>query len=338
MKKKLNVTLQKRKMFEKFILILIAVIGISSFVYLRYKERPLMSLQPASSPQAARPTPTKPLEPFRFGAYVGANVSDMTAFEKTIGKPLQILAVFVHWGNEKDFPLQYAASVRDRKKTLLIYWEAKDYTIDSVTQPTFNFDSVIRGDWDSYFKKFAEDAKSYNGPVILVPFDEMNGDWSPWSGTVNGNSPAKYVKAYQHLHAFFKTAPNVKFGWAVNNDSVPDTADNQFEKYYPGDAYVDYIGVDGFNFDDEFWETWDDVFADSLKRLEAYQKPTFIFSSASAPGRLKAQWILDFGTHRTAYPYLVGWIWFNENKEKNWTVNSDEGSLNAYKQVISALK
>ena len=47
---------------------------------------------------------------------------------------------------------------------------------------------------------------------------------------------------------FFPKRPKCEFGWTMNNDSVPDTTDNEYEDYYPGDAYVDYIGIDGFNF------------------------------------------------------------------------------------------
>ncbi|MEP7167094.1 MAG: glycosyl hydrolase [Candidatus Woesebacteria bacterium] len=305
---------------------------------------PLPSLAPTPT-VTATPKPTaNPSQPDfsgmakQWGAYTGYEPSDVTTFEALAGKPMNIVATFVHWGNEKDFPVDYAPVARDKDKTLLIFWEAKDYNVDSNVQPSFNFDSVIAGKWDSYFTQFAKDAKAYKGNVILIPFDEMNGNWSPWSGTLNGNTPEKYIAAYRHARGYFKDVPNVKFGWAVNNDSVPDSGTNKFENYYPGDEYVDYVGVDGFNFNDGEWENWSNVFDDSITRLEKYPKPIYIFSTASAPGTNKAQWIQDgFGAQIKKHKNVVGWIWFNENKEKDWRINSDSASLNAFKQVISGL-
>lgn len=297
---------------------------------------PVPTMKPTPTPTpVATPAPTIAPQAFLWGAYTGYTTADAAKFEATVGKKMDVEAIFVHWGNEKDFPIDFANSVKSANKTLLIFWQAKDYNNDSNIQPKFNYDSVNRGDWDAYFTQFAKDAKSYGGPVIMVPFDEMNGDWSPWSGLLNGNTPAKYVAAYQHVRGFFKDVPNVKFGWAVNNDSAPDTAENKFENYYPGSAYVDYVGVDGFNFNDGGnWESWDDVFSSSLQRLDVYGKPIFIFSTASAAGSAKAAWIQEFSKLKN-YPRVVGMIWFNENKEKDWRVDSDSAALSAFKQVIA---
>jgi hypothetical protein len=246
---------------------------------------------------------------------------------------MNIYATFVSWGNERDFPLQFGPTVRDKGKTLLIYWEPNDYNINSPNQPLMSYDAILRGDWNTYFQKFAADAKAYGGPVILLPFDEMNGDWSPWSGVKNNNTPTKEIAAWRYLHKYFESAPNVKFGWAPNNDSSPDIPGNQIEDYYPGDQYVDYVGVDGFNFGSP-WQTWSQVFDHALVKLTPYGKPIYLFSMASAEGSQKAAWITDgLGTQIKRYPQIKGWIWFNENKERDWRVNSDAQSLQAFRQV-----
>jgi endoglucanase len=183
-------------------------------------------------------------------------------------------------------------------------------------------------------KSFAAEAKAYGGPVILIPFSEMNGNWFPWSGTLNGNTPAKMIQSYRHIHDLFVGAPNVKFGFAPNNGSVPDTAANSIQSYYPGDAYVDYVGVDGFNFGAP-WETFDQVFGKSLNILSVYNKPIYIFSMASADGPNKAAWITDaFTVQIPKYKNIAGFIWFNENKERDWRVNSDPNSLAAFKAIV----
>lgn len=269
-----------------------------------------------------------------WGAYVGWIPSDGPNFEQKIGKTMNHQVVFVHWENKNEFPIEIAETLKNTNKTLIIFWETMDYNISSPEQQNFSYDKILQGQWNNYISSFATSVKSYGGPVIIIPFEEMNGDWYPWSGTKNNNSPLKHILAYRYIHDFFKDVPNVKFGWAINNESVPDTANNQIELYYPGNAYVDYVGVNGFNFGDS-WQSFNEIFGNALEKLKAYQKPIYIFSFASAPGSKKAAWITDALTVQMAkYPQLKGWVWFNENKEKDWRVWSDTASLEAFKAAL----
>lgn len=289
----------------------------------------------ATNTPSATPVVIKAPNKMMWGADLGDwQPSAITTFETLVGKQMSIYATFVHWGNEKEFPMLYTSSVRDAGKTMLIFWEATDYNNSSVNQPQFNYDSINAGSWDSYFTQFAKDAATYNGPVILIPFSEMNDNSTPWGGQVNGNTPQKFITAYQRIRGFFKNATNVKFGWSPNNVSSPQTAQNDLDAYYPGDAYVDYVGVDGFNFGNP-WQTWSQVFDKALTQLSKHNKPMLISSTASAAGSNKATWISDgFGTQIKNYPLVQGWVWFNENKEANWLINSDATSLAAFKSVL----
>jgi beta-mannanase len=243
-------------------------------------------------------------------------------------------AVFVHWGNENEFPTALAAPLKSAGKTLVIFWEAMDYNVSSPTQAKFNYDSVLSGTWDSYIKSFAASVKTYGGPVIVIPFEEANGNWYPWSGAINGNTPAKHVSAYRHVRDLFAGVANAKFGWTMNNVSVPNTSANKIENYYPGDAYVDYVGVNGFNFANP-WQSFKEVFDAPLKVMATYNKPIYIFSTASADGTQKASWITQgLGTDIKNYPLVKGWVWFHENKERDWRINSDSATLAAFKSVL----
>ena len=218
---------------------------------------------------------------------------------------------------------------------MVLFWEAVDYNRDYFSQPEYSFDAVLAGKQDAYFTKFASDAKAYGGQVILIPYSEFNGDWYPWGGTIGGNTPEKYIAAWRYIHKFFETAPNVKFGWAPNADSVPDVAANKFELYYPGDAYVDYVGVDGFNSGVPSWMSFDQVFSSALNRLAVYNKPIYIFSVGVQADARKAAWITDgFKVQLPKYPKVVGWLWFNENKRYNWLVNSDAAALAAFRAML----
>ena len=270
-----------------------------------------------------------------WGAYVGSELTDMEEFEQQVGRNTDMEMVFAHFGNDPDFPLQYSPTIRDRQKTMVLFWEALNYDRDPMHQPEYSFDAVLRGDFDAYFRRFSLDAKAYGGPVVLVPYSEMNGNWFPWGGTVGGNTPEKYITAYRHLHSFFRDVPNVKFGWVVNARDVPNVERNHFENFYPGDTYVDYVGVDGFDVGGDEAQSFDQLFGDALTRLRTFKKPIWIFSMGTASNPYKPLWMTEALTVELyRHPEVKGWLWFNTNKEHDWRVDENSATLEAFQSAL----
>jgi beta-mannanase len=271
-----------------------------------------------------------------WGSFVDSGVTETTNFETMVGHKMDLQAVFVSWDdptNHGVFPVWYEPVIRDAGKTMIIFWEPAG-TSTAPNQPQYNNDTIINGVWDSYITSFAKASIQYGAPYILVPMEEMNGDWYLWNGTLNGNTSMKFIAAWRHIHDLFVAAgaTNVKFGWAVNSNSVPNVAGNQINDYYPGDAYVDYVGVDGFNLNDGWgWFSFNEIFQPALAQLQTYNKPIVIFSIACTKDRRKAAWITDaLGTQVYKYP-IAAWVWFNKGI---LAVDTDKKSLAAFKAVI----
>lgn len=75
-------------------------------------------------------------------------------------------------------------------------------------------------------------------PIVFRPFHEMNGDWFWWGSKLKGG-PKTYRRAYQTLVEYMsERSEYILFCWS------PDKA--LAKEYYPGDEYVDIIGVDGY--------------------------------------------------------------------------------------------
>jgi hypothetical protein len=314
-----------------------------------HKNRRVRTIIPPTSTTTPKPvltaTPTKSLpltispavknstsvNKVSWGAFTGWTSVQAADFEKKVGHSMNLVSTFVHWGNENQFPQDLADFALAGNKTLVIYWEAMDYNNPAVdNNPRYSYDEILNGGWDMYIKSFSASVKAYKGKVIIIPFEEPNGNWYPWSASKNNNSIAKYKSAFSYLHKFFAGSTNVKFAWDVNSDSVPNTPENAIANYYPGNNLVDYVGVNGFNFDNP-WQSFDEIFGSTLNLLSTYQKPVYIFSMACAQGANKANWITDaLNVQMKKYPLLAGWIWFSENKEKNWLVWSDNNSLTAF--------
>lgn len=269
-----------------------------------------------------------------WGANVGYLADDGSAFEELVGKTMSAQSATVYWGNENDFPIHLAEAFAD--KVMVLFWNPGDYTSENVDDPRFSYDSIISGTWDEYIASFANQIASYNNPVILVPFRDMNGNWFPWGGTVNTNSAEKHIAAYRHIHTFFNDIDNVYFGWSVSNQSVPDIGTNSIVGYYPGSTYVDVVGVSGYNYG-EPWQTFHDVFAPTLFDFKIFQKPVMIFGMASTEGKQKSSWIIEAITLQIPqYAEIIGWLWDNVSYDEryNWRVDSSAESLEAFRKAL----
>ncbi|OGZ78333.1 MAG: hypothetical protein A2358_03350 [Candidatus Staskawiczbacteria bacterium RIFOXYB1_FULL_37_44] len=268
-----------------------------------------------------KPSPVEIKYQKLWGAYTGNTPQSFADFQKIVGKKANMNAVFVGWNDF--FPFDLGNPLKANGQTLVVFWEQNNVALDN----------IIAGNSDEYIKQFALDAKQYGGQVILIPLHEMNGNWNPWNGTAENNTPEKVIGTFRHIHNLFFDNGNVKFAFVVNNESAPNTPDNAISKYYPGDNYVDYVGVDGFNFGDP-WQSYSEIFLTALEQLKKYKKPIYIFSMATTEGPKKSGWIKDALLKMQTDKSIAGFIWFNENKEKNWPLNSDPESLQAFKAGI----
>lgn len=284
---------------------------------------------PPAPPSSGGTGPVTPPPPppsssgLKWGAYVGDNLNALSELEALVHGTADVRAVFQ--GFSDSFPSNMKSVVGEQGKDLVVFWE-----------PSFGYDEINSGSKDAYIRQFATDAKNYGYPVILAPFDEMNLNEEAWGYGQNGNTAEKFKTAWKRIHGIFaaQNATNVKFAIPFNNVSIPNVSGNRFVDYYPGDAYIDYVGLDGFNFGNP-WYTFAQVFDAAVSEASAFNKPIYILSMASAPGPQKATWIRDgLGEHIHTYSNVAGWIWFNEDKETDWRVNSDNTSLEAFRAVL----
>ena len=153
-----------------------------------------------------------------------------------------------------------------------------------------DFAKIIDGSFDATILARANGSKVLGKKFFLDFAAEMNGD-EAWSG----NNATLYVSAYRHIHDLFVAAGanNVVWAWCPN---VTDThgGNRTTMDYYPGDAYVDWTGVDGYNWGTKNggWQTFHQVFRNIYPLLAAKRKPIMIGEMASAEaGGDKGKWI-----------------------------------------------
>ncbi len=205
---------------------------------------------------------------------------------------------------------------------------------------------INSGKFDEFLRRWARDARADGRRVLLRFGFEFNGNWFTWGG-----DPERFVRSWRRAHDIFREvgADKVEWVWAPNVTSVPDTADNGMHRYYPGDAYVDWIGVDGYNFGDDHdewhrWQSFEDVFdgvlADFQKRYPG--KPVMIAEFGCPPGRPahRAAWIREAHLSLLRRPQVRAAVWFNYDKrrehEPNWRIDATPESLRAFNETFAA--
>ena len=267
------------------------------------------------------------------------NLSELDLFEQDAGKRAGVLMYFQGWAYD-EFNASLAASVAARGTIPEITWEPWDYKL-GLDQPAYALARIIDGSHDAYITRWARGAKAYGGPLLVRFAHEMNDRHYPWSEQVNGNQPGQYVAAWRHVVDIFRAegATNVAWIWAPN---VSYAGTTPLAPLYPGDGYVDWIGVDGYNGGTDLpwggWLTFAQIFGSTLAEIAAITttKPVMIGETSSAEaGGSKASWITDFFAELRSRPQIQGFVWFNHNKETDWRVQSSEAARLAFASGVA---
>ncbi|WHY33865.1 glycosyl hydrolase [Cytobacillus firmus] len=208
--------------------------------------------------------PAEKYEP-RSGIYLGGYVlqdefidTSMNTFNKLTGKTHASYFKYVGYG--KPFPKEWAEEVIAAGGFPQVAWE-----------PNNGLDEVKD---DEYLRQFAKDAGELNVPILLRYASEMNGTWTFYSG-----HSEQYIEKWKLVHDVMeKEAPNVMMLWNVF--TMPEST---IDEFYPGDEYVDYVGVNIYNVfyhNDKIEEKSD--FEDPLRLLDyvyntySHKKPIVI--------------------------------------------------------------
>ena len=178
---------------------------------------------------------------------------------------------------------------------------------------------ILDGKYDDYFDKYAEDLKKFQKPILFRLNNEMNGDWCWYSAFYTARDADIYIKLWHYIKSIFDRhgVDNLIWIWNPHDVSRPDFAWNHFLAYYPGDEYVDIIGMTGYNngtyFHGEKWRSFDQIYKDVYKEYSAlFDKPFMLTEfSSSTFGGSKADWIDDMFNKIGNYPNIKVAVWWN---------------------------
>lgn len=275
----------------------------------------------------------------------GGDDDELEEFIEVAQRRPNLIGVTAGWA-EHEYTPWYTERLALMGAMPMISWEpwdaSKESTVEQLRseQPDFALSRILSGEFDDYIDNWAEGLADWGRPVMLRFAHEMNGSWYPWADNRNGNEPGAYAATWRYIHDRFTAAEadNVIWVWSPNVSYARSTP---LTGLYPGDDYVDWVGVVGyfghFAAAPSSQPGFEGIFGPTLEQLAAItDKPVLITETGSGPyGALKADWITDAVDAFANDPRVEGFVWFNVDKEYDWRINSSPEALAAFREAIS---
>jgi hypothetical protein len=279
------------------------------------------------------------------GALWGAHSSQgYAALESQIGRKLAIVHDYTDWTGI--FPNAGEQTAAAGGRIIFEDWTAKEY---STGQAAATWAQIAAGDQDAQINAEAAALKSF-GKRIMVTFQAE----PEQSHYTSYGTAAEYVAAWQHIANQFQSdgVTNVVWVWDVEGD-VGDHG-STYQTWYPGDAYVNWIMWDPYNWfgcnrPSAGGATWNS-FASTVSPMYTWltthsgtpgngdylSKPWGLAEYGTVEGANptdKAQWMEDaVSTAQSQFPNLKALVYFDASdstngRSCNWTVSSSSDSV-----------
>ncbi len=257
-------------------------------------------------------------------------------YENPLYKPNFKMAKFIAGGNGFNGKpvLQYTYQFTYSNNT-----ELNGYT------PMFD---ILRGKFDTFFKRLANDVKSYQQPVLFRLNNEMNTDWTSYCGMVTLLDPDIFILTWRKLYDIFEKEGVNNAIWIFNPiaRSTPYSNWGDMLNFMPGEDYVQMLGLTSYEMgnDAENFRSFYDHYQELYQKNTPYfdQYPAIISEFAAGCGGevimnydtneyepteprrnqdLQAEWVKEMFTYFNAdnkdvYPFvknIKAAIWFSTN-------------------------
>ncbi|MGH3434928.1 MAG: glycoside hydrolase family 26 protein, partial [Sciscionella sp.] len=243
--------------------------------------------------------------------------------ERAMGRPYDLQVTYYDWNDP--FPDFGERTIAAHGRTPVMAW----YGPGKNRGDHRSLAEINNGHDDGWITRQAKAMKAFGKPIYLRLMPEMNGTWyHGFSG-----HPAQYIAAWRHIHELFDQVgvDNVIWVWC------PNATPRNWDSYYPGDHYVDVIGVDAYNTTaGRPWRSFQVMFDPFLQHF-AGRKPLMIGETATdSSGGSAATFISGmrrYLEHVAGPRYgVIAVCWFDTDTSDahNWRVDQTPGAWQAW--------
>jgi len=276
-----------------------------------------------------------------FGAVVNPDSTnpegtkaEVTALEADIGRKLDI--------NQRFYAYNEAITGEGER------WDISNGRIPLVTWGASDTIALKNGSQDAWVKKQAAALRDLKAPLFLRFYHEMDGDYRK----SQVHTPADFIAAWRRVHGLFKQvgATNVAFVWCPTAWKFRQASANpKPQDFWPGDAYVDWVAADGYNWYPALpsakWNNWQKVWQKFYEWAVTKNKPIMaaeygVQEDPAVPGR-KGKWFTGAReTLKTTMKQFQAIVYFDVRINKSghtfdWRLRSSSSSLASWKKMAN---
>jgi len=310
-----------------------------------------------------------------FGAFpdFGGPEDNVTAqriidFENVAQKNIMWAAFSQNWLNGITYPIDSVHTIRNQGKIPLIRMMPRSDFEEDHQETVYSLQKIIDGAFDVQLHKWARDAKNdASGPILIDFAVEPDGDWFGWSGIYNGagttgnygdptypDGPERWRDAYRHIIDIFRNenVTNVTWFFHVDINVMPEVEWNSPKYYYPGDDYIDWIGISIYGAQ-QTHEPWWGLFSEMIVDNHMYiteitnAKPIAVLEFGVTDHHdtgNKSEWLRDAFSTVKSNPYInfkaisywhENWENDNGNGDAFIRIDSSPETLRTFQSLIS---
>lgn len=273
---------------------------------------------------------------------------DLHSYEQLAGKTIAWLYFSHNWFVDREFPYEMASWIRDDGSIPFIRLMLRSDAEQNHSESLFSLDNILRGDFDDDIHAWAIAARDFGSPLLVEFGTEANGEWFSWNGIWNGagetddygdpdipDGPEKFQNTYRHIIQITRDeeVENITWVFHIDADDVPEEDWNRFENYYPGNEWIDWLGISVYGPSDPMDDdctTFRESMDATIPRLGALSadKPIVVLEFAAAannPYCDQLDWTRGALTDLISlrWPRVIGFSWWNENWQNDEDPNHD---------------
>lgn len=235
------------------------------------------------------------------------NLADI---ERRLGRPIVMVSRYHGWGELP--PDDVAYQWRDSGHILVVDLRARNFETDQYVQ----WRDIAAGRYDDYLLQVAHRVKDFGVPIFFSFNQEPEQELE--RGFEVAGTPEDYADAYRHIHDLFIEAGATNaiwLWWVMGFDGHTDW----YPRLYPGDAYVDWISYDPYDYNEcrgvRYKTPTETVtpFLDWLSTSGLGAGKPVMLSEFGSYGDNRGSWYREFGRIVKTLPRIKAVIVFNSN-------------------------
>jgi beta-mannanase len=319
----------------------------------------IKDIQPEVAKATSKPSPTSNLQPhyIYLGMWTEGFWDDssqsvqpqrLIELQNKIGKKPAIAHFFTGWSNlTSDGLIAQLRVIKDNGWRPMI--SVNPYFFEKCQSDGKTlYQAIADGACDEFLTEATRKMKSFGQPLFLRFAWEMNIESMEWSIQRTGSSPGEFIQAWRRFHdiASKEGATNILWVFCPNVASLNALS---FSSIYPGNSYVNWTGLDGYNWGStQSWSSWQSfgtIFSASYKSLVklAPSKPIMLGeTNTTNVGGDKAAWYQDMLVNElpNQFPQIKAVVFYNENRTDkegvNWLIDITPESLSTFAKSINS--